>query len=150
MPKKDPITGCEVMTVGEFFQDEANREGKGRTGGDILNETLSEMDQGYQEEEARWTSKPDELLLRLQEEVKEYNELDPEAEQVSKPISIVEILEVKCSGGMRSSEFSCRVKATKEDGSVGIIKLKSWYTHGTFYDPPDGETVINWEHEAKS
>lgn len=43
MPRKDPISGCMVMTMPEFLNAEAEREGKGRTGGDILEEILTDM-----------------------------------------------------------------------------------------------------------
>lgn len=43
MPRKDPMTGCMVMTMPEFLAEEARLEGKGRTGGDVLGDIMSEM-----------------------------------------------------------------------------------------------------------
>jgi hypothetical protein len=43
MPRKDPISGCMVMTMPEFLNAEAEREGQGRTGGDILQDIMTEM-----------------------------------------------------------------------------------------------------------
>lgn len=53
MPRKDPVTGCMVMTMPEFLNAEAEREGKGRTGADILSDIYAEIDADSRREEDR-------------------------------------------------------------------------------------------------
>ena len=65
MPRKDPVTGCMVMTMPEFLADEAKREGKGRSGGDILGDIMQEMAQADEEQAKRIESDPEGTWLEI-------------------------------------------------------------------------------------
>ena len=45
MPKIDPITGCTVMTIPEFWAAEAQSEGQGRSGADLAQDFAMEMEE---------------------------------------------------------------------------------------------------------
>lgn len=145
MPRKDPHTGCMVMTMGEFFNAEAAREGKGRSGAEVMSDMFDEIDQSYRAEEQRWRDNPADLLDHLQTVIKEYNVFDPEAEQYPIPVSIVEILELKVDGSMRTSTFHVRARCTKEDGTEGILTLSSCQHSGSMSEPPDYDCEVKWE-----
>lgn len=150
MPKKDPHTGCTVMTIGEFFQDEAKREGKGRSGAEVAADMFDEIDQSYRDEEKRWRDKPNDLLAQLQEEINQYNQGDPDEEQYPVPTEIVEILEVKVDGSFRTSVFSTRVRCKKADGTTGILSFSSTQYSGSMSEPPDYDCNIKWEDDKES
>lgn len=147
MPKKDPITGCTVMTTGEFFQSEAEREGKGRSGGELMSEMFNEIADSYEEEEKRWKENLPDTLAFLQKEIDEYNDFDPDPDfpPVAKPISIEEVLDVQVGGSFRTTTLLIKARCKKEDGSEGTIVYNSWHSSGSYYEPPDGDISIKWE-----
>ena len=51
MPRIDPITGCEVMTFGEFLNAEGARDGK--TGDEVFEDIMTEMNRANQLERER-------------------------------------------------------------------------------------------------
>ena len=69
MPKIYPITGCSVMTMGEFLAAEGEREGKEPW--KIMGEIYDVMDQENLKIEQEW-SNPDEALKILQKSAQEY------------------------------------------------------------------------------
>lgn len=145
MPRKDPITGVMVMTMGEFFNAEADREGKGRSGSEVMMDMFDEIEQSYRAEEKSWRNDPAGLLEKLQQEIKEYNAADPESEQYPIPASIVEILELKVDGSFKTSTFSVRARCTRDDGTTGILIFSSSQYSGSMIDPPDYDCDIRWE-----
>jgi hypothetical protein len=145
MPRKDPHTGCTVMTMGEFFNAEAEREGKGRSGAEVMSDMFDEIDQSFRDEEKRWRDNPNDLLEHLQTAIKEYNEADAEAEQYPLPTSIAEVLELKVDGSFRTSKFHVRARCTKEDGTVGILSFSSCQYSGSMSEPPDYDCEVKWE-----
>ena len=146
MPKKDPVTGCTVMTMGEFFQSEADREGKGRSGAEVMSDMFDEIEQSYRDEEKRWRDNPADLLEHLQKEVQDFNSADPDEPQLPVPTTIVEILEVKVDGSFRTSKFMARVCCTKPDVSTGILNFSSCQYSGSMAEPPDYECDLKWEN----
>lgn len=145
MPKKDPGTGCTVITTQEFFQGEAKQEGKGRSGAELMIEMFDEIEASARAEENNWKTNPTELLQKLQQEIKEYNEADPEAEQYPIPTQILEVIEVKINYGMRTNSFYIRCRCIKEDGSTSILNVNTRSHSGSMYEPPDYDCEIKWE-----
>jgi len=145
MPRKDPITGCQVMTLPEFFQEEAKREGK--ESGELMSNMFDEIEQSYRQEEERFRNNPDELLNTLREEVKFYNEADPDAEQLPLPKVVQKILEVKVGGTFRTSTLEVKAECQKEDDSVGVLHFSSSSSAGSFYEPPDYESNVRWSND---
>jgi len=137
MPKIDPITGCSVMTEGEFWSNEAAREGKGRSGGDLREEFWNEIDAEAERVAAEWR-KPEVALALL-------NGCEGFDDENEEPV-IAEVLEVESSmftQNIRSSsgQFVARVKT--EAGDELRVRYSIWNTSGTRIDPPDGDEY--WE-----
>lgn len=62
MPRIDPITGCHVMTLPEFLNEEGAREGK--TGGEVLDEIFQSLEDDNRSIETEWR-KPEVALETL-------------------------------------------------------------------------------------
>lgn len=144
MPKTDPITGCSVMTVPEFWASEARAEGQGRTGSALMADFYAELDAASAEEEARLRD-PAHLLPLLQEEVKAWNEADPEMPPVPGPVAIIEVLDAHDRDRVRSSTTTVRCRVRDGAGKTGVLTLASSSYAGDFYEPPSTETNIAYE-----
>src|SRR5271166_829001 len=70
MPRKDPFTGCSVLTLPEFFASEAKAEGLGRTGSEVMAETFDEIGREEEAHAAR-INQPDEARSILNSAMKE-------------------------------------------------------------------------------
>ena len=144
MPKKDPNTGCMVMTTGEFFQKEAEHEGKGRTGGDLMAEMFEEI--GKEEEEhAKRISEPEEAKRILNEVIKENNSYLDDTDEGYIHFTVIGVIKVFFAsvgfGGRNSSEGFLAV-VEGDDGNEYTLKYSSWHSGGSYIDPPDGETIV--------
>jgi hypothetical protein len=140
MPRKDPMTGCTVMTMPEFLNAEAEREGKGRTGGDILGDIMSEMaaDDERISDEMR---KPAHALELLQEAIKENREYwdDEYAETVPEIVEVVNVIDAASHGGFGGTSSAIRAEVRGADGKLYYVYQWSSYSHGTMWEPPDGD-----------
>ena len=141
MPKKDPITGCMVMTTDEFWAHEAKREGKGRCGGDLLMEYLEDLDKEEAEYEKRMRQKEnaEKFISGLWED---FESCEPGV--VEKPLEIGRVLEVVTKNRYSDSYLKITALARKVDGTIGKICAWESSTSGSFYEPPDGEMDIYW------
>jgi|SRR5579885_1021169 len=148
MPRKDPITGCNVLTMGEFLSQEAEREGKGRTGGDILSDMMEEVGK---EEEARCAQlrTPTEAMRLLNEGIKESDEADPEYAFGYKVVGVLKVWAASASFGMRQSSEGFRAQCKCDDGKERTLSFTTWHSSGSFYEPPDGETTVQEVLPAK-
>jgi hypothetical protein len=147
MPSKDPVTGCMVMTLGEFLSEEAAREGCEPH--DILDEIHREMDNDNARIVAEW-KKPEEALKILKTELKQ--EYDPNwnpkwGDAPVNPESVVEVLEVieaEHQQHMRSAKghFIARVRMAGGEER----KVKWYFSHysATRLDPEDGDEGVEW------
>jgi len=145
MPKIDPVTGCLVQTEAEFWQDQANEEGQGRSGGDLRADFYDDMERDRKEAEDRYRE-PKEALDALQRAVKRFNEgLDEDQSKLPIPVEVLEVLEVRLGQGMRESSLFLRARATYLDGQIDIIEHESWSDSGTRMDPPDHDENVFWE-----
>lgn len=55
---------------------------------------------------------------------------------------IVEVLEAE--PGLRRNNVEAVVVAKRNGGTKDILSYRSWSTPGSFYEPPDGETWVEW------
>lgn len=144
MPKKDPVTGCQVLTTAEFFQLEAELEGKGRTGADLQREFLEDQETEIAREAERYRD-PAFLLEYLCAGINEWNDLADLGATVPQPLEILEVLESHVHFGFREGRVKLRVRARCEDGTEGILHFESREDAGSYLDPPDSEMNIFWE-----
>lgn len=138
MPKQDPITGCMVLTQAEFWQGEAEREGNGRTAGELQAEMYEDMaaDEERCSEEMR---NDPEGALKV---IKEYLDADPETCEddfgfTSADITGVEIEDAKYGGGFGGSSREIRAKLTMVDGSTRTVEWGEETTYDTRINPGD-------------
>jgi len=146
MPRKDPMTGVPVLTTEEFFDKEAKREGKGRSGSEVMIDTFKQIDDERKKEE-RELKNPKAALKLFQQEIKEWNEYDPE-QAIENVKEIVEVLDVSLKyKGFSTTYLDVKALAIGETGRRGIVRLSSYSFSGTYWNPPDEETEVYWEGE---
>ena len=139
MPKKDPDTGCMVQTIGEFWQNEAEREGQGRSGGDLAGEFYDEIEADSRACEQEMLKDTDGLLRALQS----WDEACEEEDRI-RFISVVSILDAQMEQRVRSgstmilAQVVCGVLKKDWPDGKPWVRLDSWSEAGSYYDPPDG------------
>lgn len=154
MPRKDPVTGVMVMTTGEFFAKEAEREGKGRSGGELMSEMFADMEKSRQETEAEYRN-PEFALKTLIEAIKNENSYLTEnhaddiangtVQLIDEPVRVTEVFDVEYKENFGGRSLLLSVVAERKDGTSGVLELREWYSRGSFYEPPDGETDVWWD-----
>lgn len=144
MPRKDPITGCMVMTQAEFWNAEAEHEGKGRCGADLMADMYEEMAQEDADMAERMKADLPTALEVLNGVLKDYEDHDND-HPVFRPGAFIEVVEVETAevnGGFSKSSKGFVAKVRCADGNLHRVRYESWSTPGSFYEPPDGETTI--------
>lgn len=168
MPRTDPITGCQVMTMGEFWQSEAEHEGKGREPFELMADFFQEL--ADDEEHCRQQMLQDTQgayhnLLRYWNELREdidWDELDPLGDWrtegtvdffvLYKPRRVIEVVhaDLKCSFKETTARVVCRVLFS--GGRIKLVSHEVYSFSGDFYEPPWGEDNVkvlpdDWEPE---
>jgi hypothetical protein len=144
MPKIDPVTGCKVMTTAEFWAAEAEKEGQGRSGGELMGDFMDEMEKDRVQEQER-LRQPDVALQEVVRAVKDWNEADPDVEQLPTPLQVLEVKDCQYSTSFRGSSFKLSVRCSTTDGRAGTFTIDSWQTGGSMMEPPDGEETVSFE-----
>lgn len=143
MPKRDPITGCTVMTTAEFFNEEAEREGKGRCGGELFNDYLDDMEKDRKETEDRYRD-PAFARNTLKTAIDQFNECaEPALPQVRE---VLEVLEASFTQGVRESGLWLRARCIRADGAEDILCYGESSFSGDRINPPDGDSEMYWEN----
>lgn len=145
MPRKDPITGCEVMTFFEFAAEEGKRDGKDP--GDIMDEIAQATadDNAQMEEHYR---NPKEALTVIKEWVEgdeEWRE-DPESHC---PEEVLEVLKVTSRSGFSGSKLFILARARCEDGKERIVEYHYQYWAGSRMEPPDEDAELRWHNSVE-
>jgi hypothetical protein len=146
MPKIDPVTGCAVMTMSEFWRSEAQAEGLGRDGADVADEFYADLDK-ENEHEAERMRDPVEALRVL----KAYDDQEEPAHRLGG--GIVSLRRVLCAGsGLRvnASEGSIVAEVECADGSARFVRwsFSSW--GGSRLDPPEYDESLDEITEAEA
>lgn len=144
MPKIDPITGCTVMTQGEFWASEAAHEGKGRAAWEVRDEFYADMDAEYVAEEKRLSDDKVALDL-LREKIAEWNKLDPEIKPVPLPVEVLCVESVTLDRGFRNSGVNLTALCRMGNNTRFRITLDEHHYSGSFYEPPDYDIDIKCE-----
>ena len=143
MPRKDPITGCEVMTELEFWTLEAKNEGKGREPWELVQEMSDELDAECRREEEKFKD-PGVVLGLLAACIAELNGCEPE-DPIPMPVAVVSVLEVHVTQSLREDAVKLRAVCHRTDGSEGVVNYSRWYWSGTRLEPPEGDCEVFWE-----
>ena len=134
MPKKDPMTGCMVMTMPEFLQAMAKHDKC--TVEEVIDSTFGEM--ARQEERDRQEYKEN-VFENVCREIDQWNK---EAEdQIEKPVKMIELLEFDYDTSMRSFSLKVVMRAEREDGSIGILTMTVCLDYGSYWEPPAGGLI---------
>ena len=132
MPRKDAMTGCEVMTTMEFFQAEGEKEWK--SGYEAMEDMWKEiaLDECRREDELRKDAKG--ILNKALEEIEDSD------------FCIVKITSasVKVSFGFGGSKEVLFVFALCSDGKWRWIEWTYRYSSGTRWEPPDEDSNLDW------
>lgn len=144
MPRKDPVTGCMVMTTAEFWNKMGEMEGK--PAHQVMDEFYSDMEKERQEQENKYKI-PEVALATLVEAVGQENKWRRENRErpMAMPAKVLEVISVAYSFGIKNQSTKITVRAVTKGKRVGILEYSEWETAGSFYEPPDGETQISWK-----
>jgi hypothetical protein len=141
MPKKDPVTGCDVMTVVEFWQNEA--KGSGRTAGELFHEFYDEMNRSFEEEASQIKNDLKGTQITLARHIREWNESDPDMDQIPALHELLEVTEIE----VRQHERHLTARYRDADGAVYILRLDESTYPGSRLDPPDYDFNLRCEKE---
>lgn len=144
MPRKDPITGCMVMTTPEFFDREAEHEGRGRSGTDLMAEMFDEMAAEEAEASAQIASRPVEVLWAIREAMycpdclrgKPCRDRCFDLYNIE-PLGIHQVIDVDVSaslGGPAGEMYEAVV--VWSDGTKRRTRVTVQRFDGSFYEPP--------------
>lgn len=170
MPRKDPITGCSVMTFPEFICGEAEREGK------QPHEIMDEIAQSIEDDNKKMCEEYRTNALKyLQEEAKNlldcwtedakhngqvdtFNRFDFKTDQYitetrvsdagprpPQPVVLIEVIDVTSKQTFRSSGSKIVAKCKADDGKEYTYTLCRSDWSGSFYEPPDCDVELKWE-----
>ena len=165
MPRKDPVTGCSVMTLPEFLNEEGAREGK--TGGEVLDDIFSAFDadsrrveQSWRDPEvsfsliqkchaddlADWQSEREWMdgLRGTDDEWKKNVVAEYDADPRNKtapvrPLEVLEVLQAHHHQNFNSSDGYITARVRYEDGRVRHVQWSFTHYNGSRLEPPDGE-----------
>lgn len=157
MPRKDLVSGCEVMTDAEFWQKMGEIEG--RSAGEAMTNFYQEWDDAVKDYKQS-ISNPIALLKIL----KDFTDEDMKYEFETRnnhpewyvddpyvvppyPVEVLEYSDLEYEERFRGSSLEFNFKALCKDGKVHTGKYLKWDDRGSFYNPPDGEEYIEWEEE---
>jgi len=115
MPKIDPVTGCEVLTMAEFWAAEAEHEGKGRSGGELFCEMLDEIDKDSRRMEKELNGN---ALEVLRSPLYFDKNQDHDGESCLAVTEVLEIEESSFSQGFGGQKGKLVAKVRLIDGSV--------------------------------
>lgn len=156
MPRKDPITGVQVMTSAEFWEMEADREGKGRMPGEVMMDFYLEWENEIEKEKANFMADPNRYLLPgLQQMIDEdiaYNIRDvlvdeDELEDTQKLYPVNRILlvgDLEYRQTFKETNLNYRAQVECKDGEIRWVRVHTWDYSGDFYNPPDSEVEIEF------
>lgn len=138
MPRTDPVSGCQVMTLGEFWKEEADQEGQGRSAGELMAEFYLDQEKEIRMEEEK-LKQPAEALKFLLSVWELASEEEP-AEHCPVTVKEVSIVEIRSRG--RTSSTKLVAQAEGMDGKLREYVAWSSYDAGSYLDPPDGDAGL--------
>lgn len=142
MPYIHP-TGVPCMTALEFFKKEADKEGRDPC--DMMKELFDDIDADARKEEQAYSSRKKAMVF-LRREIRQWNKQYPD-EKVREVRKVINVISVKVEQTMRSHSLEIKVEAVDMSGKKGVLSYTESDSHGGYYDPPEGETLIDWEYQ---
>ena len=134
MPRKDPITGCMVMTLPEFAKAEGYN-----SAGEMLEEVWDEMDADCKKWERHLMEHPEEVMEMFQKYYKDFND-DTYKKDI--PKKHIQTLYVSSSQGFRKEGHTVVAAFKCRDGKIKIQMLQHSYWSGTRMEPPEEDEWV--------
>jgi len=134
-----------VMTMPEFLNAEAEREGKGRTGGDILVDIFEEIDADSRkmEDELRKPENALDLIKQALKDAEEYWEDEyGEGEKVPEIVEVIHIIDLHVSQNFSSSGQVFRAEVKDSKGRLCYFEHSYSHWSGTRLDPPEEDSTM--------
>lgn len=133
------------MTMPEFLNAEAEREGKGRSGGDIFEDIVASMNEDSERCKAEMR-KPSNALVAIKqavEDAREYWNDDGVAVALPEIVEVVKVLDANLNQSFRSSTTAIRAEVMCADGKLRYVHY--WVSNyaGTRLEPPDEDSDLS-------
>jgi len=130
MPRKDRMTGCEVVTTREYFQAEA--EESGREWYELMGDMFDEIDKDFQlcGQSMIKSGEAEEKLIEAS--VEEYDALEWNWFIIS-----TNIHEVHIDTGLGWTGHEIKASAYCSDGQYREVVFRDSESYGTYWEPPD-------------
>jgi hypothetical protein len=141
MPKKDPITGCMVMTFGEFWAAEDERAGA-EPGTAFENFLAAEAE--AERADSQRLFNPQVAFEILNAAIEEWSWGCEEEDHITPITCVLRVYEAHATGSFRSSKTRLVAMVENVDGERGLIEMDSDHWFGTFYEPPDSDLNLRW------
>jgi hypothetical protein len=133
------------MTMPEFLNDQAEREGKGRTGGDILSDIFSDMDADSRRVEAE-LRKPEVALERFKQAIKDAAEYWDDEFQNPLPVLVIvaKVRDAKVAQSFRSSSETLSAEVIDDLTRALFVEYTTAHWSGTRMEPPEDDSEFNF------
>jgi hypothetical protein len=131
VPKKDPMTGCEVMTLDEFAAAE------GTTVSGLLEPMFYEFDKEAKEREEQIRRDP----LAFFEAV--FYACPPDED--APPFVSGEVVKASVNYGFNHSREEATLRLTDSRGGMWLVTAIVARWDGSRWEPPDEETSVDWK-----
>lgn len=149
MPRKDPITGCMVMTNAEFWQAEASREG--RNAGELQEEFYKRLNDETELQRAKYYDNEFTLgfirslaagdLLAYRSDLR----AGEKSEKPHSPVVVLEVEDVRIKDSFRSQELWVCGRAICKDQVERRFCATTFHYSGDFYEPPNSDEYLLWK-----
>ncbi|MBU0778314.1 hypothetical protein KKF82_08665 [Patescibacteria group bacterium] len=140
MPRRDRMTGCEVMTTKEYFEAEA--DGSGREWHELMGDMLDEMSEDEHREEERLLESGD-----AEKKVIAMSLVDNAEGNLNWYIQSASIKEVRISNNFQGASTTIESRAFCSDGKTREVVFKDEEQFDTMREPGyyDWSWVIDGE-----
>jgi hypothetical protein len=133
MPRIDSISGCSVMTQAEFWNSEAEFEGKGRSGSDLMQDFRADFETERKAEEDRLKEPENALGIILEA----FYPGDDGEDENQRPLKVIEVCELSCDMKMRSTTIRIKALCECKDGKPRLFIAMNYSDSGTRMQPPE-------------
>lgn len=138
MPRKDPMTGCMVMTMTEYWNSVGEAEGK--TGTEVMTEFFQELDKDTE----MWIGNIKKNII--EETCKLVTELNEDAEEkIPQPLWLTGEPKVSGTQGFAKNGWQAEFDAFAIDLATYHYKVTCFHYSGTMWEPPDEDINVEFE-----
>lgn len=145
MPYKDPITGCQVLSMTDFVAQQAEHEGIEPY--QVMDDVYQSManDEQNEQERLKIPENAAELLIPAVQEI--YNEWVqfPDNDEPPRIVRVIAVTNTKVKYSFSSYKIELTAIALATNNKTYTYKYEESHYHGTRLDPPEHEVTVTWE-----